>query len=379
VNIKMGFQLPPGMKDLLPGEASFKRKLENTFMDKFTSWGYQEVITPVLEYYQKMAWSEISEEQFFKLIDREGKILALRTDMTTPIARMVASRFHPEQLPLRLSYTANVFRFENPQTGRQREFYQAGVECIGEQGPAADAEVIALAVECLKESGLTGFQISIGHVGFLKGIIDQLPGDLAVKKKIMRALGQKDFVELEIILQTYRVEPHLKDFLLSLPSLRGDAGIIDKVAGTGKSTAAREALEDLREVFRLLRVYQVEKEVYVDFGLTRDFNYYSGIVFEGYSPGIGVPICGGGRYDHLLGLYGFPAPATGFAMGLERLMAALEGQNKAKKSIIDFLVIGTDWEKVVQKARELREQGFSVRISQVKPGRFLDVGHIIQV
>lgn len=364
---RMSFQLPVGMKDLLPGEAGFKRELENTFVRKFIGWGYHEVVTPVLEYYHNLISAETPEEQFFKLIDRYGNILAMRTDMTTPIARMVSSRFSPDSLPLRLFYTANVFRFENPQMGRQREFYQAGVELIGEQSPAADAEVIALAVECLKESGLSGFQISIGQVNFLKGIINDINLDPAAKEKLVRTLTEKDFVGMEMLLERYPVDEKIKNLLLSLPSLRGDSSIIDRAMKMAVNSATGEALENLKEVFELLKVYQVDQEVFVDFGIARDFDYYTGIVFEGYSPGIGFPICGGGRYDHLLGQYGLPAPATGFAIGLERLMVALEERNKVNKTVsIDYLVVSDNWANAVAKAQELRKQGFSVQIAPPK-------------
>lgn len=367
MNKKLSFQLPAGMKDLLPGEAKLKRSLENILVEKFENWGYQEVVTPVLEYYNSSLVEETSGDHFFKLIDRQGQILAMRTDMTTPIARLVASRLSSSQLPLRLFYAANVFRYENPQVGRQREFYQAGVEFVGDQSPAADAEVIALAVECLKQSGLEGFQISIGQVDFIRGIIESLTVESEVKEKIIRSITVKDFVELEILLETYKIDNKIKSLILSLPSLRGDISVIDKAAALVENNTTRAALDNLREVFRLLKVYGVEKEVFVDFGIMRDFDYYTGIVFEGYSPGVGVPICGGGRYDNLLGRYGFSSPATGFAIGLERLMLALEVQKKSDKSCtIDYLVVSSDQAKAIEKAQELRKQGYSVQISNSK-------------
>jgi ATP phosphoribosyltransferase regulatory subunit len=361
---KVGLQLPHGMRDLLPGDTKLIRDLENLFVDRFSRWGYFEVITPVLEYYENLLPAETPEDQFFKLIDREGQILAMRTDMTTPIARMVAAKMGKEQFPFRVFYLANVFRYEHPQRGRQREFFQAGVELIGDPAPTADAEVIALAVECLKEAGLEDFKISIGQVNFLKGIIDSMEVDSAIKDKITWAVSRKDFVELEMFLNKQRIDPGFKKLILSLPALRGGVQVIDQVLPLTENITAREALENLREVFHLLEVYGVGKEVFVDFGIMRDFDYYSGIVFEGYSPGVGAPICGGGRYDRMLGKYGLDAPATGFAIGMERLMLALEAEHQVDRLIaVDYLVVSSDPAQAVRKAQELRQQGFSVLVA----------------
>lgn len=375
---KTSLQLPKGMRDLLPDEARAKRKLENMLINKFFAWGYEEVVTPALEYYDNLIPAETPEDQFFKLIDRQGHILALRTDMTTPIARMVANRFSLDDYPLKFFYLSNVFRYENIQMGRQREFYQAGVEFIGVSGPTADAEIIALAVECLRESGLNDFQISVGHRDFLRGVIDQLELEEEDREQVISAVWEKDYVELENLLRHYQVDADLKGLILSLPSLRGNMSIVNKAAKLIKNPIALAALENLQEIYRLLKVYQVDQAVFVDFGIVRDFDYYSGMVFEGYSPGIGVPICGGGRYDYLLGRYGFEAPATGFAIGLERLMLAL-GKPQDKSFALDYLVISKNWEEGIKKAQELRRHGFSVRIVDKALGALPQAKEVIEL
>ncbi|MEL7565599.1 MAG: ATP phosphoribosyltransferase regulatory subunit [Dehalobacterium sp.] len=372
------FQLPKGMRDLLPDEARAKRKLENMLMNKFYAWGYDEVVTPVLEYYENLIPAETPEDQFFKLIDRQGHILALRTDMTTPIARMVANRFSLDDYPLKLFYLSNVFRYENIQMGRQREFYQAGVEYIGMPGPAADAEVIALAVECLRESGLNDFQISVGHRDFLRGVINQLELEEEFQEQLISAAWEKDYVALENLLHLCHGDADLKELILSLPSLRGNMSIVKKAVKLIKNPIALAALENLEEIYRLLKVYQANQPVFMDFGIVRDFDYYSGMVFEGYSPGIGAPICGGGRYDYLLGRYGLEAPATGFAIGLERLMLAL-GKPQEKSFFLDYLVISEDLEEGIKKAQELRRSGFSVRIAEKTLGSLPQAKEVIEL
>jgi len=375
---KTSLQLPKGMRDLLPDEARAKRKLENMLVNKFFAWGYDEVVTPVLEYYENLIPAETPEDQFFKLIDRQGHILALRTDMTTPIARMVANRFSLDDYPIKFFYLSNVFRYENTQMGRQREFYQAGVEYIGASGPTADAEVIALAVECLRESGLNNFQISVGHRDFLRGVINQLELEEEYQEQVISAVWEKDYVELENLLSVCQVNADLKELVVSLPSLRGNMCIVNKAAKLIKDPIALAALENLEEIYHLLKVYQVEQSVFMDFGIVRYFDYYSGMVFEGYSPEIGAPICGGGRYDYLLGRYGLEAPATGFAIGLERLMLAL-GKPQDKSFFLDYLIVCENWEEGIKKAQELRGNGFSVRIMEKAPGSLPQAKEVIEI
>ncbi len=359
---KNSFQLPKGMRDLLPAEARAKRKLENCLVNKFLSWGYEEVSTPVLEYYENLHPAETPEDQFFKFVDREGQILALRTDMTTPIARMTASQFSPRDYPLKFFYLTRVFRYENIQMGRQREFFQGGVEFIGSKGAAADGEVIALAAEILKESGLTDFQISLGHRDFLRGIIDELELDKDDEMEVLEAVWKKDYVKLETILNRIPAAPDLKEVILILPTLRGDIGVIHQASKVTKNPISQAALENLSEIYRLLKIYDVEEHVFIDFGIARDFDYYSGIIFEGYSPNVGAPILGGGRYDDLLDHYGAPAPATGFAIGLERLMLAL-GEAEHDPDALDYLIICHDLAAGIKKAQDLRRRGFTVRVA----------------
>lgn len=375
-----GLQLPAGMKDLLPGEAQNRRWLEDTLVGKFINWGYQEAVTPVLEFYENLLSSGVPPEQLFKLIDRQGQILALRPDMTTPIARMVAAKISPDSFPLRIFYAANVFRHESPQMGRQREFFQAGVELIGEAGVTGDAEVIALAVESMHSVGLRGFQLSVGEVAFLKGVVSRLGLAESVQEEVIAAIYGKDFVQLEMLLAAHGVRPRDKEMLLSLPSLRGGIEVLEKASRMTSDANATAALDRLREVFSLLQSYGVVQNVFLDFGIVRDFDYYSGMVFEGYCPGLGAPVCGGGRYDGLLSRFGIDAPATGFAIGLERLGIALAQQGlKENIPAVDYLVVSSNHGLAIQKAQSLRRQGFSVQIASSQEKIPTGVGRIIEL
>ncbi|MHB1127568.1 MAG: ATP phosphoribosyltransferase regulatory subunit [Bacillota bacterium] len=359
--------VPQGVKDLLPADAREKRLLEGRLSQVFERWGYDEVVTPSFEHYESLTAGGVVEgEQLFKFIDRHGKILALRPDMTTPIARLVATRLQHLPLPLRLFYLANVFRYENPQTGRQREFYQAGVELLGAASPRADAEVIALAVEALRATGLQEFQVGIGQVEIVQGMLEHLslPGE--VSAEVREALLRKDLVGVEGILEKYRVSSRESRQVTRLFSLHGGQETLDEAvkltAPLENSSRARQAVDNLREVYEMLKAYEVADKVFIDLGIQRDFDYYTGIVFEGYALGIGFPVCGGGRYDKLLGSFGYPCPATGFAIGIERVLLALGGTGTENKKAAGYLICGTDYRLSLGKARQLRNDGYRVEV-----------------
>lgn len=357
-------ELPVGVKDFLPEEARAKRQMENDLAELFRRWGYREVVTPTFEYYQTLTpngWNG-EEDYLFKFIDRQGRILALRYDMTMPIARLVSMRLRSEPLPLRLYYLANVFRYETPQAGRQREFYQAGVELIGARGPAADAEVIALAVEALEATGLPDFKVGIGQVEVIKGILEDIALPSEGIRSIKQAIARKDHVGLEQALEQYGVSEQDRRLLITVSNLHGSIEVLDRAFELVESERARKALQELRQVFEVLEGYGVSGRIFLDLGILRDFDYYTGTVFEGYVAGLGFPICGGGRYDHLLGKFGYACPATGFALGVERVMMALKNIDREKPTGIRYLVCGSPYGKVLEKARELREKGYSVEV-----------------
>ncbi|NPV26148.1 MAG: ATP phosphoribosyltransferase regulatory subunit [Firmicutes bacterium] len=322
---KLMWPIPTGLKDLLPEEAKRKRTLEANLAALFERWGYEEVITPTFEYYETLAMDlgSEAEDELFKFFDREGRLVALRPDMTTPIARLVATRLRNSPMPLRLYYLANVFRYEAPQAGRQREFYQAGVEFIGEPDARADAEVIALAVEALESSGLRDFQISLGQIEVFNGLMEETGLSPEQKKKVKETIARRNLVGLEQLLIEYRVATRQSESILRLPHLHGGTEVFTQARNLTTNVRAQAALDNLERVFELLDGYGQTKRVCVDLGVLRGFDYYTGVVFEGYTADLGFPLCGGGRYDRLLGKFGFDCPATGFALGLERLILSL--------------------------------------------------------
>lgn len=357
---------PPGVRDFLPHEAARKRAVEAALQTTFRRWGYEEVITPTVEFWESFAQSNgpDMEEKMYRLFDREGRLLALRFEVTTPIARIVATRLKDEPPPIRLHYVANVFRHEELQAGRQREFWQAGAELVGAEGPEADAEMIALAVTVLSAAGLRDFRVDVGQVGYFNGIMADVELDDDARQAVRRALLRRDYVVLPQVVAQAGLPERKRRLLCELPKLQGRAEAIERALALADNELSHAAAENARAVYEALAAYGVQERVWVDFGMIKDLDYYTGIVLEGYTPDSGFPICTGGRYDHLLSKFGFSAPATGFVVGVERIMQALEVQGAAAAADDEETwFVASDAagrERAVAEALRLREEGFVV-------------------
>ena len=367
-------QVPYGTKDILPLDAARKRGVENELARLFLSWGYQEVVTPTFEYYETLRASapETADDSTFRFFDRSGRMLALRPDMTTPIARVAVMRMREQPLPLRLFYLANVFRQEETQAGRQCEFYQAGVELLGAGGVAADAEVVALAVEALLAAGLSDFQVCLGQVDFISGIMAEAGLDAATAHKVKQALIQRNMVGLGELLAESRIEPGNRDLLQQLPMLHGKLDMLRNVRQRVKNQISQAALDNLAEIYHLLEKYGIDRYVMFDLGIIRDFDYYTGMVFETYTTGLGYPICGGGRYDRMAGSFGREQPATGFALGIERVLLALERQGLDVTNPIQSVYVGwagSNLPQAIAAVKRLREEGATAELGLQEQSR----------
>jgi ATP phosphoribosyltransferase regulatory subunit len=361
-------QVPYGTKDILPQDAARKRQVENDLARLFLTWGYQEVITPTFEYHETLIAGapEESGDASFRFFDRNGRMLALRPDMTTPIARVAVMRMKQNPLPLRLFYLANVFRQEESQAGRQCEFYQAGVELLGAGGVAADAEVVALAVESLLATGLTDFQVCLGQVDFIGGIMADAGLDAQTGQTVKRLLLERNMVGLGELLAGCQIDPKIKQLLQQLPMLHGKVEMLQTVRGRLKNKISQAAIDNLAEIYGLLQNYGVDRYVTFDLGIIRDFDYYTGMVFEAYTTGLGYPICGGGRYDRMAGAFGREQPATGFALGIERVLMALERQGIEVAPLPQSIYVGWAADKLtaaIEAVRQLREAGEQVELA----------------
>ncbi|HEU5321692.1 MAG TPA: ATP phosphoribosyltransferase regulatory subunit, partial [Methylomirabilota bacterium] len=353
-------QLPKGARLYLPEEAARKRHVERSLLDVFARWGYREIVTPTFEYSDVLSvgTDEAVQEAMFKFVDREtGRLLALRADITPQIARIVATRLREEPKPLRLAYVTNVFRYDEPRVEHYREFYQAGVELIGLDKPEAEVEVIAMAIEGLRALGLTRFQIDLGHPDFVRGLLEEIKADEARQRELGTALARKQSSTLERLVAELAPPAHVGEALLALPTLFGHETVLERAAAYARNERSARALANLSEVYRLLKIYGLADSVLLDLGEVRGFDYYSGTYFEAYVAGFGASVAGGGRYDHMLGRFGYDCAAAGFAFDVARLLSVMEAQQVAVELAgPDFFVIDFTADKTaaLSLARRLR-------------------------
>jgi ATP phosphoribosyltransferase regulatory subunit len=289
-------------------------------------WGYRHVITPMVESTEVLELGIGAEQRrrLFKFADARGEVLALVGERTVPVARLVAGKLRASALPLRLCYAGPVLSSTDEGRFQQRrETYQVGAELVGAPGAVADAEVIALAAKCLQASGVQRYQVDVGHAEFFHGIMDAVKLPDEVKADVRAALAARDFVALEALLDKTPLRSAEHELLLRFPALRGGSEILQAAGGLVRNKRSERALAELAEVQELLVAYGLGEVVSLDLGAIRDFDYYTGIIFEGYGPEVGRPVAQGGRYDGLMARFGRPAPATGFVVQLDLIWEML--------------------------------------------------------
>ncbi len=320
-----GFEKPTGVKDYLPGAAARLRRIESSVLECMEKWGYSQIITPTLEFYDTVGVASSTEDKkMFKLLDQNGRTLVLRPDITAPIARVVASLMKEEVLPVRLSYHANVFRAFEEEAGRESEFFQTGAELVGDPSPEADAEVIALAIASLQAAGVDSFKMALGHTGFLNGLFHETLRDGEEKQKVLKeCLLNRDYVGYRQQLKSFGLAPAVEKELEAILRLRGGEEICEQASGITENPLARESIDHLCRVYEVLKAYGVSEHVLIDLTMIGDFSYYTGMTFEGYAANLGFPVVSGGRYDNLLRQFGREAPATGFALKTTRILEAV--------------------------------------------------------
>jgi len=361
-------QIPTGMQDTLPGECARKRLLETQLRELFCLGGYQEIETPILEYYDALDDPTYGyrPELVWKTFDSKGRILALRPDSTIPAVRLAAGRLKEENLPLRLCYVQSATQFESDTLSLLCEETQAGVELMGEASPQADAEVIALAIDALKAAGLKDFQIELGHAGFFAGFMQEA-GLTESQCAVMRELTeQKNALGMQLYLHKLSVNKDVTRRLMRLPQLYGDATVLEEAAALTNHALCRASLASLKEIIDILKEYGCEKYLSVDLGMVHQANYYSGVIFRGMTADLGQPLLSGGRYDGLPARFGRAMPATGFAVSLKKVLIALERQGAAFHPPVPQMMIGFDAQamgEAIAYARQMRAQGVSAAMA----------------
>lgn len=334
------------------------------------SWGYRQIMTPTMEYYETVGTaSSTSDAKLFKLLNNRGTQMVLRSDMTAPIARVVSSLLKDEPLPLRLSYHANVFRTIEEEAGREAEFFQTGVELVGDDSAEADAEVIALAIASLQAAGVTEFKIALGHVGFLDGLLQEaLPNAEDDRESLKATLLHRDYVGYKELLSSFDLSDEHRHELEGILRLRGGKETCTKASSLSSHPLSTGAMQHLIQVWDVLEDYGVAQHVMIDLTMIGDFTYYTGMTFEGYASELGSPVCNGGRYDNLLQQLGRPAPATGFSIKTNRILDGVNGIEVAYEKPILIVYTGDRRKDAFRQADVLRESGSKVITRQIGQG-----------
>jgi len=321
--------IPSGTRDVLPDETREVRAITDTLRGVFERHGYGEIYTPALEYESVLARADMAEARpAYRVFDETGAVLVLRSDMTVPIARVVATRYTASEPPLRFCYFAHCYRGVRPQRGQPRELLQAGIELIGSPAPEGTAEALTVLCDCLDATGLRDYKVGLGDASLFPALMASLGVPEEVRDGLLGTLVMRDFVGLEQMLAESGLTGEAAELLLDLPQRRGGPGVLAELPAP-----AQAAAKGLSGVHELLEPAVAERVIF-DLGLVRNIGYYTGAVFEVYDPALGAPIGGGGRYDELLGRFGRGMPAVGFALGVDRLHIALAGEERGTGALL---------------------------------------------
>lgn len=321
---------PEGVQDILFESCRQKRILEDKIRRTFRLNGYREIETPTIEFYDVFSGENglIKQESMYKFCDSKGRLLALRPDLTVPVARVAATKLKDEVFPIKCCYIGNTFSFDELGGGRQNEFTQAGCELLGINSPEADAEMVAMAIETVKATGIDDFQIDIGQVGFFKGLMEESGLKENEIEEVREFIDQKNLVGVEQVMDRHKVKSALKKIILDLPRLFGSKDILQRINFDDIGKTAANALLNIKAVLEILEDRNLAEYVSIDLGMVQSMNYYTGIVFRGYTHGVGFPLLSGGRYDGLVSIFGRDLEATGFSIGINMALMALERQKK---------------------------------------------------
>ncbi|GIV79531.1 MAG: ATP phosphoribosyltransferase regulatory subunit [Litorilinea sp.] len=365
-------RIPQGVADYFWEEAYQRRQLEGQLLALFRRWGYGDVIPPMFEYADTLniGASPRLQQEMYRFLDRDGHTLALRPDMTIPVARLVGARLHDWPMPQRFCYAGSVFRYTEPQAGRQREFFQAGVELIGANTPEADAEVLALTAHGLEAAGLTDFRLVVGQIQYFRGLLEALGLTPAQEQALQQAIDRNSAAELNDFLEQTPLPPEQQASVLALAELSGAnvAQVLERAGRYCLNRAMAAALDNLRAISQALDAYGVGSRLYLDLTEIHNLGYYTGITFEVLAPQLGFPLASGGRYDNLVGAYGHPQPAVGVAIGLDRLLLARrlqerQGVSSPTRPIAPDLLVATGGDRgALAIVQQWREAGLRVAV-----------------
>ncbi len=359
---------PEGVRDIYNDECERKIILEERLLTVLKSYGYHPIQTPTFEFFDIFG-KEIGttpSKDLYKFFDREGNTLVLRPDITPSIARCASKYYMEQSIPIRLCYTGNTFRNNSSYQGRLKENTQSGAELIGDGSVEADAEMLALSAQLLKTAGLKEFQLSVGHADFLRGLFEAANLEEDVMEEIRNLLLNRNLYGVQEVIEQHVADENLKQLFGLLTDV-----MLDKEKITAAKIWAADyprvfhALTRLEELDELLEVYKIRKYVSYELAMISGFNYYTGIIFAGYTFGSGEAIVNGGRYDNLLQSFGKSAPSIGFAVVINQLMAALQRQNVRIpfENVTKWFIYSEQYRQdAIKDAQVLRSRGEQVEL-----------------
>lgn len=354
---------PEGVRDVYGAEFAAKLNIQNLFHDKLRSFGYQDIQTPTFEFFDVFS-KEVGttpSKELYKFFDKEGNTLVLRPDFTPSIARSAAKYFMDESIPLRFCYCGNNFINNSNLQGKLKETTQMGAELIGDSSPEADAEMIAMLVEALINTGLKEFQVAIGQVDYFKGLCAEAQLDEETELALKDFISNRNEFGAQELLEGKNVAEADIKALLNVSNLFGSCEVLDEALEYAQNERSIQAIERLKKVYELLKLYGVERYVSFDLAMISKYHYYTGVIFSAYTYQMGNAIAKGGRYDNLLEKFGKSSPATGFVVMIDDLMTALTRQKLCpepeNKNLL--LVYQCDIQKAIEEARNYRDAGYA--------------------
>ncbi len=361
--LKKLIHTPEGVRDIYGTEYRKKLHVEDTIMKLLRSYGYEDIQTPSFEFFDIFAGNvgTVPSKELYKFFDKEGNTLALRPDFTPSIARATAKYFADEVMPLRFCYLGNTFSNTSDYQGRLKETTEIGAELINDKGTDADVEVLMMAVEILSRCGLSEFQLSIGNLEFFKGLCSEYGIDEEKELMLREAINDKSYFGTQDILDSLELKDNVKEIFARMPELFGGIDILKEARSYVSNERSISAIERLERIYGMLKLNGCEKYVSFDLGMLSKYNYYTGIVFRGYTYGSGDAIIKGGRYDNLLSEFGKDAGAVGFCIMVDQLMSVLERQDITPGLLKEekYLLVYSDKtrEKAFARAQKLRGEG----------------------
>ncbi|KHD16104.1 ATP phosphoribosyltransferase regulatory subunit [Clostridium butyricum] len=358
--------LPEGTRDLILDECIVKRAIERDIDDIFYKWGYKEIITPTVEFYETFNHDSqtLKEEDMYKFFDNRGRILVLRPDMTIPIARVVETKFKDESLPIKLRYNSNVFRVHASLGGKRNEYTDCGVELIGLEDKKSDLEVLVLALEALEKLGLSDFKLEIGNIGFFEGVFETLNISKESKEIIAQYIEDKNLKNLEDYLDEIDIKDEYKEFFNKLPWLFGDRSILEEAKVLAFNEELKANLEYLENLYSELDILGYGNKVTFDLGMVPRLNYYTGIIFRGYGEGVGNTVLRGGRYDNLITIGEEYIPAIGFSLDINSVIENVKISEKINTIDKSCKIYYSSKYRIeaIRKSEKLRQEGKIVEL-----------------